>query len=128
MRLTLRTLLSYLDDTLEPSQAKTIGAKVAESEQPRERMKRIKQATRKPAKAAAKEDLDLSSEIDIEQDETLRMGVPAVAGGGIPRNVLLFVGGGVLLAGLFTFAIWQLIHAIPRPETKIIDPIAQGDK
>ena len=47
MRLTLRTLLSYLDDTLEPSQAKTIGAKVAESEQARDLMERIKQVTRK---------------------------------------------------------------------------------
>ena len=36
LRLTLRTLLSYLDDTLEPAQAKTIGTKVAESEQARE--------------------------------------------------------------------------------------------
>ena len=35
LRLTLRTLLSYLDDMLEPAQAKAIGAKVAESEQAR---------------------------------------------------------------------------------------------
>src|SRR2546425_12971401 len=47
VRLTLRTLLSYLDDTLEPSQAKAIGAKVAESEQARELMERIKQVTRR---------------------------------------------------------------------------------
>src|ERR1043165_5376177 len=47
MRLTLRTLLSYLDDTLEPSQARAIGVKVAESEQARELMERIKQVTRR---------------------------------------------------------------------------------
>src|SRR5437764_8190693 len=47
LRLTLRTLLSYLDDTLEPAQAKAIGAKVAESEQARELMERIKQVTRR---------------------------------------------------------------------------------
>src|ERR1043166_5561810 len=47
LRLTLRTLLSYLDDTLEPAAAKAIGAKVAESEQARELMERIKQVTRK---------------------------------------------------------------------------------
>src|SRR3954451_2432049 len=47
VRLTLRTLLSYLDDTLEPSQAKIIGAKAAESEQARELMERIKQVTRR---------------------------------------------------------------------------------
>ena len=47
MRLTLRTLLSYLDDMLEPAQAKEIGAKVAESEQARELTERIKQVTRR---------------------------------------------------------------------------------
>jgi hypothetical protein len=47
MRLTLRTLLSYLDDTLDPGQAKVIGQKVAESEQARELMERIKQVTRR---------------------------------------------------------------------------------
>src|SRR5271154_1677569 len=47
IRLTLRTLLSYLDDTLEPAQAKIIGAKVAESDQARELMERIKQVTRR---------------------------------------------------------------------------------
>src|ERR1700722_19198137 len=47
IRLTLRTLLAYLDDTLEPAQAKSIGAKVAESEQARELTERIKQVTRR---------------------------------------------------------------------------------
>ena len=47
MRLTLRTLLAYLDDTLEPSQAKLIGQKVAESDQAQELIARIRQVTRR---------------------------------------------------------------------------------
>ncbi len=47
MRLTLRTLLAYLDDTLEPSQAKLIGQKVAESDKAQELIERIKQVTRR---------------------------------------------------------------------------------
>ena len=47
MRLTLRTLLAYLDDALEPSQALLIGQKVAESEQARELITRIKTVTRR---------------------------------------------------------------------------------
>lgn len=46
MRLTLRTLLAYLDDTLEPAQAKLIGQKVAESDTAQELVERIKQVTR----------------------------------------------------------------------------------
>ena len=47
MRLTLRTLLAYLDDTLEPSQARLIGQKVAESDAAQELIARIKQVTRR---------------------------------------------------------------------------------
>ncbi len=47
MRLTLRTLLAYLDDTLEPAQAKLIGQKIAESEQARDIIKLIQQVTRR---------------------------------------------------------------------------------
>ncbi|MGH7221940.1 MAG: hypothetical protein ACRELF_01800, partial [Gemmataceae bacterium] len=47
MRLTLRTLLAYLDDTLEPLEIKTIGQKVAESETAQELIARIKQVTRR---------------------------------------------------------------------------------
>src|SRR4029077_13481825 len=47
MRLTLRTLLAYLDDTLEPSQARIIGQKVAESDAAQELIARIKQVTRR---------------------------------------------------------------------------------
>lgn len=219
MRLTLRTLLSYLDDTLEPAQAKAIGAKVAESEQARELIERIKQVTRrrrltapptsgpggidantiaeyldndvtaekaaeveqiclasdvhlaevaachqiltlvlgepvlvppsakqrmvglvkgpesipsrKPAKTQPHADLDLQSEeIDGDQDETLRLGVPAVGLKSIPHPVLLFVSGGVLAVCLFGFAVWRLIHTIPATidDPKENDLVAQGDK
>jgi hypothetical protein len=47
LRLTLRTLLAYLDDTLEPAQAKDIGQKVAESEFAQETVERIKTVTRR---------------------------------------------------------------------------------
>ncbi|HEY2786815.1 MAG TPA: hypothetical protein VGJ05_17775 [Fimbriiglobus sp.] len=47
MRLTLRTLLAYLDDTLPSDEAKTIGEKVAESESARELIDRIRKLTRK---------------------------------------------------------------------------------
>jgi hypothetical protein len=47
MRLTLRTLLAYLDDTLEPAQARQIGQKVAESDTAQELIARIKQVTRR---------------------------------------------------------------------------------
>jgi hypothetical protein len=47
MRLTLRTLLAYLDDTLEPAEAKQIGQKVAESDTAQELIARIKQVTRR---------------------------------------------------------------------------------
>jgi hypothetical protein len=47
VRLTLRTLLAYLDDTLEPSEIKQIGQKVAESDAAQELIARIKQVTRR---------------------------------------------------------------------------------
>jgi hypothetical protein len=47
MRLTLRTLLAYLDDTLEPAEIKQIGQKVAESETAQALIARIKQVSRR---------------------------------------------------------------------------------
>jgi hypothetical protein len=47
MRLTLRTLLAYLDDTLPPDQSKAIGQKVAESETAQDLIDRIKKVTRR---------------------------------------------------------------------------------
>jgi hypothetical protein len=47
LRLTLRTLLAYLDDTLDAAQAKDIGKKVAESEFAQETVERIKTVTRR---------------------------------------------------------------------------------
>jgi hypothetical protein len=52
VRLTLRTLLAYLDDTLEPAQAKLIGQKVAESDVARDLIERIKNVTRRRKLAA----------------------------------------------------------------------------
>jgi hypothetical protein len=46
MRLTLRTLLAYLDDSLDPIQAKIIGQKVAESDVAQQLIQRIKEITR----------------------------------------------------------------------------------
>ena len=47
LRLTLRTLLAYLDDTLPPAEAKSIGQKLAESPQAQEIVERIRRVTRK---------------------------------------------------------------------------------
>lgn len=47
MRLTLRTLLAYLDDTLSPQQAREIGLKVAENPTAQELIARIRQVTRR---------------------------------------------------------------------------------
>ncbi len=47
MRLTLRTLLAYLDDLLEPSQAKELGAKIQESEVASELVSKIRDVIRK---------------------------------------------------------------------------------
>src|SRR6516162_6933347 len=47
VRLTLRTLLAYLDDTLEPAQAKAIGQKIAESATAQEIIARIKEVVRR---------------------------------------------------------------------------------
>lgn len=47
MRLTLRTLLAYLDDILEPSQAKEIGSKVGESSMASSLVSRIREVMRR---------------------------------------------------------------------------------
>src|ERR1700716_1223722 len=78
VRLTLRTLLAYLDDQLDPAEIKTIGQKVAESDAAQELIARIKQVTRRrrlttptdggpggrfdPNRVAASLDNDLSGE------------------------------------------------------------------
>ncbi|MBA4191613.1 MAG: hypothetical protein C0467_26845 [Planctomycetaceae bacterium] len=47
IRLTLRTLLAYIDDTLEPDEARVLGKKVAESEEAQKVIERIKHVTRR---------------------------------------------------------------------------------
>ncbi|MBI1914299.1 MAG: hypothetical protein HYS12_06115 [Planctomycetes bacterium] len=79
MRLTLRTLLAYLDDQLEPAEIKRIGQKVAESDAAQELIARIRQVTRRrrlttPTDGGAGERFDantvaeyLDSELSAEQ-------------------------------------------------------------
>ncbi len=52
MQLTLRTLLAYLDDTLAPADARTLGKRVAESEDVKHLVERIKKVTRRRRLAA----------------------------------------------------------------------------
>src|SRR5688572_16884224 len=79
-RLTLRTLLAYIDDTLEPAQARALGAKVAESPEAKQLIERIKKVTRRrglqnPAPAGADDDVSdpntvaeyLSNTLESEQ-------------------------------------------------------------
>lgn len=47
MRLTLRTLLAYLDDTLPPEEARAIGERVARNDQAKELMEKIRRVTRR---------------------------------------------------------------------------------
>src|SRR6266700_3892491 len=66
VRLTLRTLLAYLDDQLEPAEIKRIGQKVAESDAAQELIARIKQVTRRrrlttPSDGAAGERFDANT-------------------------------------------------------------------
>jgi hypothetical protein len=80
VQLTLRTLLAYLDDTLEPAAARELGKKVAESDVARELVERIKKVTRRrrlqtPDAAGADEDISdpntvaeyLSNTLDPDQ-------------------------------------------------------------
>lgn len=79
MRLTLRTLLAYLDDTLDVAQAREISPKVAESDVARELIDRIKKVTRRrsltvpedtdPNVVAEYLDNDLSTEKLAEVEE-----------------------------------------------------------
>lgn len=55
-RLTLRTLLAYIDDTLDPLEAHSLGKKVAESDEARELVDRIKKVTRRRGLAAPASD------------------------------------------------------------------------
>lgn len=58
LRLTLRTLLAYLDDTLGPAQTRDIGKKVAESEVAQHTVERIKTITRRRRLAAPRTEPD----------------------------------------------------------------------
>jgi hypothetical protein len=83
-QLTLRTLLAYLDDTLEPAATRELGKQVADSEVARELIERIKKITRRrrlqtPDAAGSDEDVSdpntvaeyLSNTLDAEQVQRL---------------------------------------------------------
>src|SRR4051812_9999485 len=47
LTLTLRTLLAYIDDTLGPAETRSLGKKVAESDEAKELVERIRRVTRR---------------------------------------------------------------------------------
>lgn len=74
MRLTLRTLLAYLDDTLEPAEARQIGKKLADSPAAQEIVERLKQVTRRrrltaPPIAGAEPALDANTVAEYLDNE-----------------------------------------------------------
>ncbi len=60
-RLTLRTLLAYIDDTLDPAETRSLGKKVAESEEAQHLVERIKKVTRRRG---------LATPVSTDSDET----------------------------------------------------------
>ena len=56
MRLTLRTMLAYLDDVLDPADAEVLGARISENEFASELVHRIRSSTRKMRLAAPEMD------------------------------------------------------------------------
>src|SRR4051794_8710863 len=83
-QLTLRTLLAYIDDTLDPAEARELGKKVSQSELAKDLIERIKKVTRRrglknPAPAGDAADVTdpntvaeyLSDNLDSEQARKL---------------------------------------------------------
>ena len=64
---------------------------------------------RRAAKSRKNDDNDLSSEIALDHEDSLRLGVPALADGKDRRSLLLIGGGGVLAACCLCFAIYMLV-------------------
>jgi len=58
MRLTLRTLLAYLDDTLDPTLTKELGTRIAENEEVQALIERLRRITRRRGLAAPELDTD----------------------------------------------------------------------
>ena len=73
-RLTLRTLLAYIDDTLEPAEARSLGRKVAESEEARRLIEvgvaglSAARATGEQVAAIAEEVTSMFASLDSPQD------------------------------------------------------------
>lgn len=147
MRLTLRTLLAYLDDTLEAAEIRNIGQKVAENDAAQELIARIKQVTRRrrltvppdtgPDQAfdanrvAGYLDSDISNEEVTELEKLcLESDVHLAEAAACHQILTLVMGEPALIPGTARRRMYSLIQGRPakpsRPPSVTKKPAAEG--
>ena len=140
MRLTLRTLLAWLDDTLPPAEVRDIGRQVAESPYAQELVERIHRVTRQrrltvPGKAgpdgtdpnvvAGYVDNDLEPDQVAEYEKKCLSSDVNLAEAASVHQILSLLGQKVHVPGEAKARMYQLVkgrEAIPAPRTDGVKP------